>query len=79
MTSCPPSQKMLISQNKRNLHRDAILYNFPFSTLTDWSLIHKPDTFFNVLFARLMPAAMASSKLLGELAIISVTRAIVAF
>jgi hypothetical protein len=34
--------------------------------------------FFNVLLARLIPPAIASSKLLDELAMISVTRAMVA-
>jgi hypothetical protein len=48
----------------------------PFLTTTFCSLTHAPSTFFRVLEARLMPFSIASSKLLFELAMISVTLAI---
>ncbi len=60
----PSFYQWLMSQNKRYLYADAILHDFPLCNLTDWFSIHAPDTFFNVLFARLTPMTMASSNIL---------------
>ena len=48
-----------------------------FSIMTFMSLIHALSTLRRVLVARLMPWLMASSKLCSEVALNSVTRAIV--
>src|SRR5660397_93123 len=56
---------------KRQVTRNSVI--FPFSTLTFCSAIHAPRTFLSVLWARWMPVAMASSKLLGDEEMISET------
>src|SRR5215218_6694112 len=45
----------------------------PSSIMTFWSLTQAPSTFLRVLVARAMPCWTASSKLVSEIALISVT------
>src|SRR4030066_421441 len=55
---------------------DSLILFLPLSsTRTSWFSIHAPLTLLSVFWARAIPARMASSKLLGEEALISVTRA----
>jgi hypothetical protein len=65
-------QSIRIKVTLRSTRYSAI---FPFFTTTFCPLTHAPSTFLSVLTARAMPFSMASSKLLFELEIISVTLA----
>ena len=56
----------LVFQHERHAHRARNSEIFPFSTLTFCSAIQAPRTLLSVLWARRMPVAMASSKLLGD-------------
>jgi hypothetical protein len=64
-----------VDQDEGHLEIDAVLGNLAILHDDLLSLIHAPSTFLSVLAARAMPS-MASSRLLFELEIISVTLAV---